>query len=78
MKTLVGAAAPNTRLPSGERPAWVVNDNSGVTHRVHGEVITANGGGGGDSGINENDDLSSEVGLNLPPKKINHYVKNFE
>ena len=36
---------------------------------VHGEVITANGGGGADSGINENDDLSSEVGyLNFPPK----------
>ena len=33
---------------------------------VHGEVITANGGGGGaDSGINENDDLSSEVDLKL-------------
>ena len=35
---------------------------------VHGEVITANGGGGADSGINENDDLSSEVGLNFLPK----------
>ena len=42
---------------------------------VHGEVITANGGGA-DSGINENDDISSEViclNLNFPLK----YYKAF-